>query len=835
MDGGGVRVHRALAYLLGVVLVAVGPSLAWAAKSSEAKSFVDRPLLTEGGELGPSEAVEAIKEAHPPTSPLFDRVNILADKIDHLKGRDYVIATGSVDITYHTTNLKADRVEFNTKTGDVVATGDVIISSEGSLIQSEKAIFNIYTKRGFMYNAEGFASPVYYFTGEKIEKVGDDELRITHGTLSSCGPTCGTGPTPWAFRIRQANLKIDRYVHLHGFVPKVLGVPFFFLPYWVASIKTDRGTGFLSPVVGTDSQDGVFVTNRFFWAINPSMDATFALDYLSNRGTRYNGEFRYVIDERSSGQLDASYLKDGEFFNQGISRHSWLFDDERSPDDLPLGGEFYKITLDHKQVLPGEVEMIGRMDLESKDTNFDREFSDILDLRTRRETESFVSLTKNWESRSIQIIAERLESLKDNLFTRGVGDRLVGDDEEVFGRLPSIQFRQQAEQIGPTPFYFSMDSSWTNFFEEEEEEKLVGANLERFEDVENTPRFDIFPKVSLPIAVAPWLSVTPSVAFRETYWWRSRASPIADFSIEEGLSREAFEGEVALRGPTVYRIFNLETPWAEKYKHLIEPTVTYRYVSDFDEEDSLLVPVTLKGGPFDGIDSFDRSGLVGTVGANQLTYGLTNRVLAKNSKGKVDEIFRFSVSQLFDIKEYRKDERTDVISLGSIGFDLESRVVPFLIVNTRASYDYAHERLANLNSTVGLEVGRYGVLYTDYTFSQNVSTGVNTQSFYLAGVGVNLTDSIHAQYRVRYDEKEGSVLENQYILVYRGCCWSVEATLFDRLDETKMVVMLDLKGIGSVGHKFRVGSDVGGKRRGTRERLPDTIRQSLNSNLNSPF
>ena len=51
MDGGGVRVHRALAYLLGVVLVAVGPSQAWAAKPSEAKTFVIEDLPDP---LGPS-------------------------------------------------------------------------------------------------------------------------------------------------------------------------------------------------------------------------------------------------------------------------------------------------------------------------------------------------------------------------------------------------------------------------------------------------------------------------------------------------------------------------------------------------------------------------------------------------------------------------------------------------------------------------------------------------------------------------------------------------------------------------------------------------------------
>jgi lipopolysaccharide assembly outer membrane protein LptD (OstA) len=292
---------------------------------------------------------------------------------------------------------------------------------------------------------------------------------------------------------------------------------------------------------------------------------------------------------------------------------------------------------------------------------------------------------------------------------------------------------------------------------------------------------------------------------------------------------------VTLRGPTAYRIFNIETPWAEKYKHLIEPTVTYRYVTDFDEQDSLLAPVTLTGGRFDGIDTFDRSALTGTVGVNELTYRLTTRLLAKGAKGNVGEIFRFMVSQTFDVKEYRKNERTDLVSLGPIRFDVESRPVPFLIANARTSYDYGHERLANLNGTVGLEVGRYGMLFGDYVFSQSTTTGETLQSFYSGAAGLNLTDAIHAQYRIRYDERDGLTLENQYSLVYRGCCWSVQVTLFDRIDETKALFMLDLRGIGSVGRRFHVGSDVGGKRRGERERMSDTLRQSIDSHLQSTF
>lgn len=821
---------------MGVALVAALAAPAGAQAGSEAKEFVEKPLMGLGGEeLGGSEAVKAIQAARRPSQPGSDKVDILADKIDHLKGRDYVIANGSVDITYQTTNLKADRVEVNTKTGDVVAEGNVIISSEGSLIRCQKSIFNIYTKRGFMYDADGFASPVYYFTGKKIEKVGDDKLRIHQGTLTSCGPACGTGPSPWTFRVGEADLQLDRYAHLYGFVPKILDVPLFYLPYYVTSIKTERATGFLSPVVGSDSADGIFVNNQFFWAINPSMDATVGLDYLSNRGVRYTGEFRYVLDSRSSGQLNASYLKDGEFFNQSISPHSWLFDDERSPDDLPLGGEFYKVNLDHKQVLAGDVEMVGRMDLGSEDTNFDREFSDDIELRTRREMESFVSFAKNWETRSIQVVAERLESLEDNAFTDIMNSDVIGDREEVYGRLPSVVFLQQTEQIGSSPFYFNMSSSWTNFYEQQEIERFFGYGIERLEDVETTPRFDIYPKVSMPISVAPWLSLTPAVALRETYWWRSRANRAADHNVTNGVSREALEFELDVKGPTVYRIADYETQWAEKYKHLVEPSFNYRYVSDFDEADSLLVPVTINGGNFDTVDTFDRSTSAETVGVNEFTYGITNRILSKGAEGDIAEIFRFSISQPFDIKEKRKDERSDLVSLGDIKFDIESRIIPPFIFNARADYNYFHKRASDISSTIGFEIPRYGMLYTDYTFSQDPASGEDIQSFFTGAVGVNVTDNLHLQYRVRYDENEGRTLENQYILLYRGCCWGIQFTVFDRLDQTKLMVMIDLRGIGTISRKFRVGSDLGGKPHGVREELPDTLRHSLDSNLSNSF
>ncbi|MCH7646796.1 MAG: hypothetical protein IH788_06310, partial [Nitrospinae bacterium] len=253
-----------------------------------------------------------------------------------------------------------------------------------------------------------------------------------------------------------------------------------------------------------------------------------------------------------------------------------------------------------------------------------------------------------------------------------------------------------------------------------------------------------------------------------------------------------------------------------------------------DESESLLIPVPIMGGNFDAIDTFDLSDVAGTVGVNQLRYGLTNRILSKGAEGEIAEVFRLNVSQLFDIKESRRDERSDLISLGPIEFDLESRIVPPLILNTRASYDYGSERLASLNSTVGLEVGRYGTLYTDYTFSKDPSTGEDLQSFYLGGVDVNITDAINAQYQIRYDERGGQVLENQYGLVYRGCCWSVQLTLFDRIDETKVLVRLDLKGIGSVGRSFHVGSDVGGGSRGG-QRLPGTIGQSTGSQTKTSF
>ena len=46
----------------------------------------------------------------------------------------------------------------------------------------------------------------------------------------------------------------------------------------------------------------------YFWAINRSSDATFGLDYMSKRGFRWKGEYRFKSNEVTYGEIQGNSI-----------------------------------------------------------------------------------------------------------------------------------------------------------------------------------------------------------------------------------------------------------------------------------------------------------------------------------------------------------------------------------------------------------------------------------------------------------------------------------------------------------------------------------------------
>ena len=144
-------------------------------------------------------------------------------------------------------------------------------------------------------------------------------------------------------------------------------------------------------------------------------------------------------------------------------------------------------------------------------------------------------------------------------------------------------------------------------------------------------RVDVRPVVRIPFTKWPFLTVNSSVSWRGTYWSESLDPTNLAVQIPEGIGRRYFDFQARMTGPVFNRIF--DTPnmaYAQKFKHVIEPTFTIERVTAIDVFNRVVQ-----------IDGNDR--IPGSV--TRINYGVNNRLYAKRQTSR--EIVGVSVTQTY--------------------------------------------------------------------------------------------------------------------------------------------------------------------------------------------
>ena len=464
-------------------------------------------------------------------------VYIQADYLERLPAVHLLRFQGAVDIRHGDSHVVADTVEVNTETGEGIAEGHVLFEDPQQRIAAERAEFNLFTRLGTLYQATGSVqgkSPLhprghapkpltFYLTAGRVIRETEERSRISRGSLTTCA-----GPSPaWRFEARRATIETEGYAHLQHASFWIKNIPVFYSPYFLYPTKTERATGFLPPIFGSSDQHGLFLNNRFFWAINESSDSTIGLDFLSQRGVRPSLEYRYALSPTDHGQFSGIHIADK------LTEH-----------------QFWKVTGTSQHRLPGDVYGILTLDLISRE-NYDRTFEgENTHLRTRREATSFLSLTRNWDTSALALRVQQQEDVE------------LRADERLT-RYPEMEFSILPTRLPWGPLAFDLDAN---------------AALFRFEraatrgrDVD-ARRLALRPQVAWTHVYGPWFAVTPFLAFQETLLDLGGESPGA-----QGVP--VIGAEVS--GPKLFKVYGGE---AIRYKHLFEPSLTYYWIPSFTEK-----------------------------------------------------------------------------------------------------------------------------------------------------------------------------------------------------------------------------------------------------------
>jgi hypothetical protein len=129
----------------------------------------------------------------------------------------------------------------------------------------------------------------------------------------------------------------------------------------------------------------------------------------------------------------------------------------------------------------------------------------------------------------------------------------------------------------------------------------------------------------VPLSKLSFLTATAAASWRVTQWFESQ-DPASGGQRPVALTRHLLDLRADVVGPTVARVFQTpDNAYAERFKHLVEPFLSVQWLSPFERRAEVI--------QIDGVDT-----VVG--GSLQLTYGLTNRVLARRRTGESASVVR---------------------------------------------------------------------------------------------------------------------------------------------------------------------------------------------------
>lgn len=250
----------------------------------------ERPLLA-----GPLTDVVAVGEVEEP-------VNFMADQLSHDDQNQLVIATGHVEFVHEGRVLKADEVQYNLTTEIVTAYRDVVLMEKnGDVHFADELELNRDMRDGYVNALRTTLVDGSRFAAARGERIAGRKIVMHDATYTPCEP-CKLDPTkPPLWQLRAATVthdNVDKVVTYKNARLEVKGVPIAYTPYFSHPDGTiKQKSGFLSPTFQLDSQNGTSVGSRYYWAIDPSRDATVGAEIFTGQAPRLLGEYRQRYDD----------------------------------------------------------------------------------------------------------------------------------------------------------------------------------------------------------------------------------------------------------------------------------------------------------------------------------------------------------------------------------------------------------------------------------------------------------------------------------------------------------------------------------------------------------
>ncbi|HMA29045.1 MAG TPA: LPS assembly protein LptD, partial [Thermoanaerobaculia bacterium] len=648
-----------------------------------------------------------------------------------------------VTIEYQDLKLTARSVHGSLKKKTVVAEGDVTFEQGASSMRGARLELDLVEKTGVLTDGRMDLEGGLHLKGVTLAKVGPRTFSLTDGVVTSCE---GENPA-WKFKVRSGSVTLEEFARLRNVTFLMGGVPLLWTPYLIWPALRERASGFLIPGLGYNSNRGGYFGVSYYWAINRSADATFSGDFYTKRYYGLGAEVRARPSDGTRFEGTYYIIKDPT-----IDAWRWQTQGALVSDDLG----------------PKLRGVVTWLDL--SDPTFFQDFNRNFSLSSTRSLKSEGFVTWNPDPFAMNLRISREEAL-------GYGSGSV-----VSERLPTLE-----ASLRPTPFFgqavFVEASAQGGILRTDRGEALPSGTYDRF---------DLFPKVNVPLSLFPWLSLEGTAGVRLTTYGKSLSAD--GTSLEDvRYNREALSTEVSLTGPAFSRLFDGKLGPFTKFKHVIEPRIIWDYLAGRDN----FAPTPL----FDEIDSL--------VPTNVVRYSLLQHLLAKGSEGGSREIASFEVARQYFVRLPGEGTALGpaLTAQRSSPWDFILRVnaTSALNLDLRTTWD-SHANQVTAASVTAVLTGTERTLALSLFDSHPViipaalDSGASAQLRVSGGMPI-LPKRLRFDVEANYDLTKGRMLESRSLLTVQAACFRILAEYRDLrtgdVPSRDFRVALTLKNVGS--------------------------------------
>lgn len=512
-----------------------------------------------------------------------DIVTIEANQLSR-KSTNVWLAEGNVIVTHTDGVLKSPRLTYDSTTGDVDAEGPIEFIKDLQWFKGSYAEFNLKNGTGTIHNAEGFTDTELYIKAKRLHKTGPKTYTIQEGFLTACEEAV----PKWSFTIKTGSIKLGGNVKFRNTLLKIKKVPVLYLPFMrFPTGEKKRSSGFLPPSIGRSNSKGHRFSQSFYMVLGQSADLLLRGDYFSERGLGQGLTFRTRPNKNTHLEIDWYGVNDRK--NQGGTSFDGM-------------GE---------TTLPGGFRAVANFNLVSSFI-FRQVFSDNFATATRPTENSRVFVSNNFQSRSFNFLVSREETV-------------FPGPNAVIRNTPTLNFKLMGHKLFKTPFYLDLNTSAEG----------RSRSDSKFETPGVTQRLDFFPTLYFSVPLSQNLRLTPSLGLRETFYSDSlKLQENSKTPSGENIHRQYLELALDLKGWGLSRIYH--RPNGNRWKHVIEPAVSYLYLAGLDN--------------FDQIIRFDEHDAIANT--NEVEYSISNRIFVKRKTklGTINhEWLSFKVAQRYFI------------------------------------------------------------------------------------------------------------------------------------------------------------------------------------------